>query len=196
MSDTYLTRQTLLKKLQLNLSEESWEEFIYFYKNFIYSIIKTMGINETDADDIYQQVLVRIWKSIKNFNAKQKKGSFRSWIYKITQNTTLTFIAKSSTKKSKMAEIQLDVEDKVHSPEIDQIIDEQWNRHISKMAFKNIAERISEKALEAFTSQFNGETPEDTARRLGLEKRTIYIYRARIKQKLMAEISNLKEMLE
>lgn len=196
MTDTYLTRETLVRKLKLNLSEESWEEFIHFYKNFIYSIITTMNVDEPDADDIYQQALIRIWKGIKNFDSKQRKGSFRSWIYKITQNTTLTFITKCKSKKSKMEEIKLEAEEKFHSPEIEQIIDEQWNRHISKLAFENISERLSEKALDAFTSQFSGEAPEVTAERLGLEKRTVYIYRARIKQKLMAEISNLKEMLE
>lgn len=196
MSDTYLTRQTLLKKLKLNFNEDSWEEFVHFYGRFIGSVIKTMGVSDSDIDDVQQQVLLRIWKSIERFDLSREKGSFRSWIYKITQNTTLNFICKNRKKNTKLDMLKVDYKEQYSNPEIDKIIEDQWNRHISKMAFENISAVVSDKLIDAFVSHVKGEPANITANRLGVEKETVYIYRNRMKEKLRAEIESLKEMLD
>lgn len=196
MSDTYLTRNSLIRKLKLNHSEDAWKEFLFFYKSFICSIIRAMGINEADIDDICQQVLLRVWKAIDKFDINQKKGRFRSWIYKITKNTTLTYMSKLKTKSSKLEILKGDLENKFENPEIDEIVQEEWNKHISKLAFENISAATSKKVVDAFVSYIKGEQAELTAERLGVSKDTLYIYRNRVKQKLTDEIANLKEMLE
>lgn len=196
MSDTYLTRQTLLKKLTLDFNEDSWEEFVHFYGRFIASVIKTMGVSDSDIDDVQQQVLVRIWKSIERFDLNRERGSFRSWVYKIAQNTTLNFISKNKNKNAKLDMLKVDYEDQYSNPEINEIIEDQWNRHISKMAFENISAVVSDKLIDAFVSHVKGESADITAERLGIEKETVYIYRNRMKEKLRAEITNLKDLLE
>ena len=50
--------------------------------------------------------------------------------------------------------------------------------------------------MDAFISGFKKEPVEVTAERLGLNEKTVYIYRHRIKNKLIAEIKNLKDLLE
>lgn len=196
MTDTYLTRQTLLKKLKLRLDESSWDEFNTYYGKFIYSVINTLGVNHTDADDISQQVMLKIWNSIDKFNIAQKSGGFRNWIYTITKNTTLNYIAGNKSKSSRDELLTQDLENKYSTPEVDELIDEEWNKHISTLAFEKISKKASKKAMDVFIAQFNGESAEQTAERLGIEVTTVYIYRGRIKEKLVAEIKNLREMLE
>jgi len=196
MPETYLTRQTLLKKLKLNFNDDSWDEFVRFYGRFIGSIINAMGITDADLDDLKQQVLLKVWKSIERFDLNREKGSFRNWIYKITKNTVLNFISKAKNKKSQLELLKIDYENRCSSPEIDKIVEDRWNRHISRMAFENISAVVSEKLIDTFVSHVKGEEAEVTAQRLGIEKETVYIYRNRIKEKLRAEINSLKEMLE
>ncbi len=196
MNDTYLTRDTLINRLKSKEDDQSWEEFIANYGKFIYSIISTLGITEQHIDDLYQQISVKIWNSIDNFDRKQKKGSFRNWIYTLSKHTVLNFIKREQSAQNKYSNLQQSHPDQFQSPEIEEIIDEEWNKHISELAFENISKKVSERAMQAFVSQFEGEAAEETAKRLGYDIKTIYIYRARIKSKLMAEIQNLKELLE
>jgi RNA polymerase sigma-70 factor (ECF subfamily) len=143
-----------------------------------------------------QQVLLKVWKTIERFDINLEKGSFRNWIYKITKNTVLNFISKAKNKKSQLELLKIDYENRCSSPEIDKIVEDRWNRHISRMAFENISAVVSEKLIDTFVSHVKGEEAEVTAQRLGIEKETVYIYRNRIKEKLRAEINSLKEMLE
>lgn len=196
MVDTYLTRQTLLSRLKTKSDEQSWEDFVFYYGNFIHSIIGKMGVNSSESDDLSQQIILKIWNSIDKFDYTQKKGGFRNWIYTITKNTVLTQISHDKNCAKKTEAIIEDSFGIFSMPEIDGVISEEWNKHISTLAFENISKKVSVQAMEAFISGFRKEAVGVTATRLGLNEKTIYIYRHRIKNKLKAEISNLKEMLE
>jgi len=58
MASTYVTRHTLLARVKNPNDAEAWKDFIDFYKNYIYFIIRSMRINAHDADDLLQQVLL------------------------------------------------------------------------------------------------------------------------------------------
>ena len=49
--------------------------------------------NQSDAEDIYQDVFVKAWKSIKSF---RMESEFFTWLYRITVNTFLTHQKKLS----------------------------------------------------------------------------------------------------
>lgn len=196
MADTYLTRQTLLKKLKLRLDESSWDEFVLFYEPLIHSVIRRFGAHNTEVEDISQQILLKIWSSIDKFNVTQKKGGFRNWIYTIAKNTTINQLNKSKRNEGHKEQLIKSSKGDYVEPEIDSVINEEWNKHITSIAIERVGKKVSKKAMDAFSAQFSKETIEETAERLGLEVATIYSYRGRIKERLIAEIKNLKEMLE
>src|SRR3989338_308011 len=43
------------------------------------------------ADDLTQEVFIRVWKKIKKFNSRYK---FKSWLYTIAKNTCLDYLKK------------------------------------------------------------------------------------------------------
>ena len=51
MNEHYVTRYTLLQRAQDQDDSVAWQEFIDFYKNYIYVIIRSMGINHHDCED-------------------------------------------------------------------------------------------------------------------------------------------------
>ena len=69
--------------------------------NFIYNkyfneirqyIFKNKG-GEEDAKDIYQEVFIRVFRSLKKF---QFRSEFSTWLYRITTNVCLSFKKKQS----------------------------------------------------------------------------------------------------
>ncbi len=196
MSDTYLTRKTLLMRLKSSKDEQAWEEFVFFYQNFIYSIIIRMGVGEADRDDLSQKVMLKIWKSMNQFNHNQKRGHFRSWVHAITKNTVLTYMEHNKHISKKQDALRVDSDGQFYSPEVDRLINEEWEKHISALAFDNISNKVSSQAMNAFLAGLRNEPVSETAERLGLGENTVYIYRLRVKKKIIAEINNLREMLE
>lgn len=69
----------------------SLEFLIKKYLQPIYGYVFSLIKNKTEAEDITQEVFVKMWKNIKKFNTTQ---SFKSWIFTIAKNTTLDFIKK------------------------------------------------------------------------------------------------------
>ncbi len=196
MNDTYLTRETLIKKLRYSESEADWEEFVYFYRRFIYSIIKRMGLQESDCDDMLQKVLLKIWKKIPEFEPNQRKGAFRSWISSTTRNTVYNFSKKQQAMWDKELAVGMLSEGNFQSPPYEQFIEEEWKRNITTLAFKNVAKNVSEQSMEIFNCSVKGESVADIAQRLNLPDYKVYRYRKRVQHLLTAEIKNLKEYLE
>lgn len=196
MTDTYLTRQTLLKRLKSNTDELAWEDFVFYYQNFIYSIIIRMGVSQADRDDISQKVLLKIWRSLDQFDHNQQKGHFRSWINAITRNTVLSFIAHSKHLDKKYESFKVNADGAFVAPEVDKLIGEEWEKHVSALAFDTISKKMSPQAIDAFLAGLRNEPVSETAERLGLEENTVYTYKLRVKRKIVAEIKNLKDMLE
>ena len=61
------------------------------YKNIVFSIALKYSKNKNDAEDISQEVFVRIFQSIKNFRGY---GSFEGWIKRIAVNTSINHYRK------------------------------------------------------------------------------------------------------
>ena len=71
------TQKTLLIKLRDQHDEASWHRFIDYYKNYIYVVIKGLGVGHSELDDVSQAILVKLWKNLPEFDYEPEKGTFR-----------------------------------------------------------------------------------------------------------------------
>lgn len=85
----------------------AFEQLVDSYQKRIFNIALRMLGNYDDAGDLTQEVLIRIFKSIKSF---KEQSSFSTWIYRITTNVCLDEIRKRKNRKvvSLDEEIKLD----------------------------------------------------------------------------------------
>jgi RNA polymerase sigma-70 factor, ECF subfamily len=86
------------------LASFKYEMLIKQHKNNIYSYALYMMNNRMDADDITQEVFIKIWQNIDNFNLKAAK----SWIMKTTHNLCIDYLRKNQ----KTIRREIDIEDK------------------------------------------------------------------------------------
>lgn len=74
--------------------EKSLEVLVKKYLKPIYSFsYKNVG-NQEDAQDITQEVFVKVWKNIKKFDQNK---NFKPWIFQIAKNTSIDFLRKKKT---------------------------------------------------------------------------------------------------
>jgi RNA polymerase sigma-70 factor, ECF subfamily len=94
----------LIKKF-VDGDETSFNKIINKYKDKIYWHARRMAGNHLDADEIVQEVLLTIYKNLKNF---QFKSSLYTWIYKITSTRSLNFLKRRKIKELLSLEDQSD----------------------------------------------------------------------------------------
>lgn len=195
-NDTYLTRETLIKKLRYAEEQNAWDEFVYFYQRFIYGTINKMGVPSADSDDLLQKVLLKIWKNIPKFEPNQRSGAFRRWISVITKNTVYNFFQSQQSNEKKKNDLNSLAQDESGHDPYERIIEEEWKKNIISLAFKNISNKIKSQHISIFKLSSHGYSVRLIAKELGLPEHKVYRYKKRVEQLLTQEIKALKEMLE
>lgn len=61
------------------------------YQQRVYRIARKMVIDHDDADDVTQEVFIKVHKAIDNF---REDASLYTWIYRIATNECLTFLSR------------------------------------------------------------------------------------------------------
>lgn len=78
----------------LNGDEKSLEILIRKYLKPMYGFIyKNVGSNR-DAEDITQEVFVKVWKNLNKFD---KNKDFKPWIFQIAKNASIDFLRKKKS---------------------------------------------------------------------------------------------------
>jgi len=80
----------------LNGDETSFNKIINKYKHKIYWHARRMTGNHSDADEVVQEVLLVMYKKLKDF---QFKSSLYTWIYRIVSTRSLNYLQKRSLRK-------------------------------------------------------------------------------------------------
>ncbi|MEM6799839.1 MAG: RNA polymerase sigma factor [Bacteroidota bacterium] len=78
-------------------------EIFHSQKEKIYRLCRAMIYDRSYVDDLFQEVMSNVWKSLKNFKGK---SSIDTWVYRIAINTSITFNKRQKRISSKEAEIQ------------------------------------------------------------------------------------------
>lgn len=86
----------------------AFEELIENYQKKIFNIAFRIVGNYDDANDLAQEVLIRIYKSIGGF---KEQSSFSTWIYRITTNVCLDDIRKRKNRKVISLDEEIHVDD-------------------------------------------------------------------------------------
>lgn len=72
--------------------EEQFKTIIEQNSERIWRICRYYNPNTEDQKDMYQEILVNIWKSLESFRGE---AALSTWIYRIAVNTSLSFTGKA-----------------------------------------------------------------------------------------------------
>jgi RNA polymerase sigma-70 factor (ECF subfamily) len=79
------TPASLLERLRQPADPAAWERFVALYAPLIYSWGRRAGLQDADAADLVQDVLVTLVRALPSFTYDQHK-SFRRWLRTVTLN--------------------------------------------------------------------------------------------------------------
>ncbi len=83
--------------------EKKFRQLIAENHDRIYRICSYHSAGGEDCNDLYQQVLINIWQSLRNFRGDSK---ISTWIYRIAMNTSIDFIRAENRRLMKRNRFQ------------------------------------------------------------------------------------------
>jgi RNA polymerase sigma-70 factor (ECF subfamily) len=98
MSLTNLTDSELLTQFRNPITKEkSFTVLIKKYQEKLYWHVRRMVIEHEDANDVLQNVFIRVWNGLENF---REDSQLYTWLYRIATNECLTYIEQQKKKSS------------------------------------------------------------------------------------------------
>lgn len=112
MAQQFLEDKELL--LQFNdpaTKERGFTAIIKKYQEKLYWHIRRMVVEHEDANDILQNMFIKVWKSLENF---REESQLYTWLYRIATNECLTFLEKQKKQRTlSMSDEEMNLSNKI-----------------------------------------------------------------------------------
>ena len=200
MADSLPTRESLLQRVCRAPDDASWEEFLNYYRDYLYGMARKTGLSHEDAEEVVQNVCVNILKALPQFEYDKDRGRFRSWLATIIANEARMLLRK---RRGHLESMDRHRQESVRvylsrcDPDIPgQIAEEEWRAYVTRLAWDKVRPHFSSHYLEAFEMLSKGVRAADVASQLGLNRSSVYVYRKRIEDRLREEVIRLNRELD
>jgi RNA polymerase sigma factor (sigma-70 family) len=189
------TRITLLHRLNERPDDQAnWAEFVTVYGPAIRQWCLHWGLQESDAQDVSQNVLFRLTTRLPNFKYDKSK-SFRGWLKTLTHHAWHDFITEAGYRHRGSGDTG--IYEQLHSAEaktdLAARVEAAFDKELLELAVTRVKERVAAATWEAFKlTAFDGATPQDAADTLGMRVSQVYLAKHRVQKQLQEEITALE----
>ncbi len=92
--------------------QQFFQDIIEQHKGILFKVARAYCQNEEDRQDLIQEMMIQIWKSVHKYNDQFK---ISTWLYRISLNVAISFYRKNTTRanrytilKEQMTEIPIE----------------------------------------------------------------------------------------
>lgn len=192
MHEVPLTRPSLLLRLKGERDERAWAEFLTVYEPLVLRLMRKRGLQECDARDASQQVLLRISGAIERYQPDGAQASFRRWLFRVARNVVITFLAKQSRLPEALDERQVADVLLADSAESN-LFDEEYQQQVLAWATEQVRREFKETTWRAFVeTSINGRAIAEVADQLSLSPGSVYVARSRVIARLRGKVEEFE----
>ena len=191
------TRASLLLRVQDPTDRDSWNEFVSIYTPQIYLWAIRLGLQEADADDATQIVLIKLVRSLRKFKYDRSKGAFRGWLKTVSQNAVRDLFREMNRVEHGLGSLSCfdelqNAEALEPQQELERILEHEARKNILAEAEESVHARVKPANWQAWKlTTRNGLSAAAAAAELGLKVSDVYVARTRITNMLRAAVENL-----
>ena len=191
--EQWQTRLTLVDRARDPDDSQAWDEFTDYYASFIRMVLMQLQAPMDDLEDLSQTILVKLWQNLSTVELGRDHARFRTWLGTVIRNTFYTHCSQAASRKRR--ETNAAVAD-VTAPDIEDIIESEWRKHIIALVIERLNASFSGKAMDVFTMTLDGKSVDDIASALELTKDSVYVLRNRVQSRFRKEARQLRSHLE
>jgi RNA polymerase sigma-70 factor, ECF subfamily len=190
------TRASLILRLQDAGDVRAWEQFESIYSPVIYRAAIGHGLQPSDAENVIQEVLLRVARSVGKWAERADKGPFRAWLLRIARNETLRLLSRPSTQPVGfgVGSDDFQLEPIAASAELVSKLDIEYQREVFLWAAEQVRGAVAKATWLAFwLTHVEGLSIEEAARRLGVKPGNVYFGRSRVMNRLKLIVRQFEE---
>jgi len=197
MTDSSLqTRASLLLRLrQAPPDQQAWAEFVDRYGRQIHAWCRRWGLQEADAQDVTQTVLLQLASKLQTFSYDPAQR-FRAWLKTLTHHAWSDFLAawRPAVKGSGDSGLQKLLDTAQARDELTRRLQEAFDQELLELATASVRARVEERTWEAFrlTTQ-EGLSGARAAAQLGMLVGTVYQAKSKVQAMLQETLRQLQE---
>jgi RNA polymerase sigma-70 factor (ECF subfamily) len=193
MPITPTTRASLLLRLCDSEDHEAWVEFVNLYEPVIYRSLRQRGLQDADARDVMQELLLAVSRSIDRWEPKKQHGSFRSWLRRVIRNLTVSWLRQCPRRAVPAGgcdlQALLDMLPAADDP--DSI---EFDRELRRVLFHRAGERVRGEVQRATWEAFwetavMGTSVADAASKLGMSAEAVRVAKCRVLARVRAVVA-------
>ena len=83
----------------MNAKEQQFTNIIREHERTIYTVCYMFSSNTDEVNDLYQDILVRLWQG---FDAFEGKSDIRTWIYRVSLNYCINFSNRQKKQRERL----------------------------------------------------------------------------------------------
>ena len=189
------TRSILLAQVRSPDDREAWEEFVQIYQPVIYRMARRRGMQDSDAQDLVQKVLMRVAGAIDRWE-RQPGTRFRHWLRRVARNSILTELSRPPKDVplggSDIQEFM--AEQPAAASDVEQELDVESMREQYLRAAMTVQADVNAETWRAFElTVIAGNSCETAAKIIGKSVGTVYAARSRVMRRLRGHIQRLEQ---
>lgn len=195
MTESPVTRATLLLRLRDGNDADAWSQFLRDYGPMLYRFARSRGLQDADASDVVQDVLRSVGNAIGRLEYAKQKGGFRAWLFTITRNKLYTFFEKrqrSGPTGNDTAQFELLSQAADDRNELDEQWEREHQRQLAGKAMEIVRPDSESNTWDAFQlTAMDGLSAAEAGRQLGMSTGAVYVAKSRVTARLRSEIERL-----
>ena len=176
----------------------TWDEFVARYQPRIVQWCRRWGLQESDALDVSQNVMLELSQQMRNFEY-QPGGRFRAWLKTVARRAWYDYSHRRKRKEFQADESEIwhRLDEQDAEQDLLKSLEEECEREFMSVAMQRVRRRVKAETWDAFhLVEFEGVSNEEAAERTGLSKASVYVARGRVQKMLIKEVEALDQDLE
>jgi len=191
------TRASLILRLPDAADALAWDEFTAVYAPLVYRLARRRGLQPADADDLVQEVLTAVTRSVDGWLANSGRGPFRAWLLTIARNLTINQLTRAKTRSlgTGDSEVARCLAQHAFNGQPDNEFDLEYRREVFRWAAERVRAAVTEKTWDAFWQSSVEEQPvEAVAKQLGMSVGSVYIAKSRVMARLREIVQRMEKV--
>lgn len=152
------TRKSLLGRLKNWVDNESWRDFFNTYWKLIYGVALKAGLTHTEAQEVVQETVLGVAKSIGQFRYDPGVCSFKTWLMQVIRNRIADQFAK---RRRQPPQVTPGADDTSQTPLLERVADpaggaldaiweEEWRANLVDAAIVKVKRRVPIQQYQIF----------------------------------------------
>jgi len=195
VSDFPETRESLLVQVRSPANREAWDQFALIYRPVIYRLARHRGLQDADAQDLAQQVLIAVASAIGNWRKSNEAVRFRHWLRRVARNAIVNALSRRPHDRAAggTSVHELLQEQPCDDLESDSQIELEYRRELYLQAARTVRRDIEPETWRAFEmTVVENRSIDEAAIELDRPVGSIYAARSRVMRRLREAVRELE----